>query len=375
MPHRTSSLVAFDNCPAQYRLLRDNPEIENTSTAMERGTAVHKAAEVYLKSLYAGDSEAKATQRAREAVEALRTTLSGAALQEALWFLDRLFDQELPKPAPTEKWFVEHFFMFDEGWSLTEDEEECAFHGTIDLLIVDAVTGEVRIFDWKTSREVEPLSELRVNLQLGVSYPFAGVRIAESVGVTPTQVVVGRQYIPVATLQKFNIPMEEVADAPRKLRARMDAIGGATEFPPKPGSGCFYCPAIRLCDAAKAAGTAESAITDAASAKVAWERAVLQEALAEDAKTRVRAYIAQNGPVPLGVGKTLDLKAVEKRVVKDGVFDILRETRGVDDATMLKYASIGVAALERLVRKDADAMAACVDVRSESRLTVVKEGK
>ena len=60
MPHRTSSLVQFDDCPAKYALLRDNPDIENTSTAMERGTAVHKAAEVYLTGIYEGKPDASA---------------------------------------------------------------------------------------------------------------------------------------------------------------------------------------------------------------------------------------------------------------------------------------------------------------------------
>ena len=369
--HRTTSLVRFDSCPFLYHAVEENPAIDQGSVAAERGTAVHKAAEVYCKALVAGDSEAAAITKARHAVEGLRTTLSAAALHDAESFITTLFDQELPKPLPGEKWYVEETFYFDAAWNLC-DHDSARFRGTIDLLIIDTITGEVRIFDWKTARQIEPLSELRTNLQLAVSYPFAAVAIAKRDGVEPTQVVVGRHYTQVMALQSFNIPLSEVAEASGKIDARIAAIEATTEWRPKPSGACLYCPAINLCPSAKAAGTASVAISDVGSAKVAYETALLWERLAEQAKDAVKAYINLHGAVPMGAGKMLDLKPIEKRVMRDDAIEILKETRGLDAETILRYASLSVGGLEKLVKKDPAAMAACCDLRMESRLSVVK---
>lgn len=369
--YRTTSLKRFGECPFLYHAVEQNPAIDQGSVAAERGTAVHKAAETYCKALLAGDADEAAIRKARQAVEAMRSSLSAAALLDAAGFVDTLFDQELPKPSGHERWFVEHTFYFDKNWSLC-DRDSARFRGTIDLLIIDTITGEVTIIDWKTARQIEPLSELKVNLQLAVSYPLAGVAIAKSIGVEPTQVVVKRHYTQVMAVQTFNIPLEEVARATALLDSIIAAIENTVEWLPKPGDGCAWCPAINLCPAAIGAGTASTVITDMGSAKEAYNRALLWERLADDAKTAVKGFINIHGPVPMGAGKVLDLKPIEKRAVREDAIAILKETRGLDADAILEYATLSVGGLEKLVRKDPETMAACCDIHSESRLSVVK---
>ena len=379
MPHHSSSLSRYRRCPAQYRLLKDHPEIEETTTAMERGSIVHRAAESMVRIMGAGGTRALAEAEATKTVDSLRGEFSGESLEEADYFLHRLKRQPFPEKKPGDEWFAEVPFAFDMLWNLLPWDgagplpSGAYYHGRIDFLILNLSTGYVGITDWKTARRAESPTTLAEGVQL-TGYSEAGMAILESRGAEVGDVDIARIYPTVAVKQTYRLTQE---DKDGRFRARIageiEAIEKDTKFEARPEvSKCMGCPVRFLCKTYMASGQDFAEPHSPEDALRLYREAEVAVARAEQAREMVKAWVATKGPVPLENGGYLDYRAIEKRAVLKDAKDTLRAL-GWSDSQIADAAGLTVGGLEKVLDEDDPTWEQIVSVRTESRLAEVKE--
>lgn len=378
--HRSSSLARYRRCPRQYRLLEDNPAIEETTTAMERGSIVHRAAEAMVRVIGAGGTRELAEREAVKVVESLRGEFSGEAMEEAEHFLHRLKRQPFPPKDPAEEWIAEFPFAFDRAWRLlpwdgNKDHlpEDTYYRGQVDFLRLNLSTGYVGAIDWKTARRAESPTTLAEGVQLP-GYAEAGMAELERRGGEVGDVDIARIYPTVGVRQDYRLTQE---DKDGRFRARIDgeieAILKDTKFEARPDAAtCMTCPVRFLCHAYMASSQEFAEPQSPDDALRLYREAEVAEARAEQQKEFVKAWISAHGPVPLENGGYLDFKPVEKRQILKNGKDILR-ANGWSDGQIADACSLSVTALDRVIEEDDPLWEQVASMRTESRLAEVKE--
>ena len=379
MSHRSSSLSRYRKCPRQYRLLEDNPAIEETTTAMERGSIVHRAAETMVRVIGAGGTRELAEREAVKVVESLRGEFSGEAMEEAEFFLHRLTRQPFPPKDPQEEWIAEFGFAFDSAWRIIAWDGQgdlpagTYYHGRVDFLRLNLTTGFVAAWDWKTARRAESPTTLAEGVQLP-GYAEAGMAELERRGGEVGDVEIARLYPTIGVRQVYRLTQE---DKDGRFRERIDgeieAISKDTKFEARPDAAtCMTCPVKFLCKAYMASSQEFAEPQSPEDALRMYREAEVQEARADQQREFVKAWISAHGPIPMEGGTFLDFKPVEKRQPLKNAKDILR-ANGWSDAQIADACSLSVTSLDKILDEEDPLWAEVVSVRTESRLAEVKE--
>lgn len=381
MPHHSSSLFLYRACPHAYALGKKNPDAKGWAAYFDRGSAVHKAAEVILISLRDGLSLPEAKEKGRAAVEAMRGELSGEGLDQADFFLRRLDRWPFEAPAAGEKWLIEEPFAVDRDWNLLptvrgqKPPAGTFYYGRIDFAILNVEEGWWKTLDWKSSRQVESIGKLRTNVQLSGYGAYVDL-LMQKLGVDNPTGTIGRLYPTVGVFQQYTLTDEERVGLRKRVEDEVRAVEADAVFEPRPEiMKCASCPVRYLCKSWTAAGTGDIELATPEDAARAWNEMQLLEAKGEDLRLRVKAWIAHKGPIPLGNGKVVDFKPVEKRKVRDDAVETLMETRGIEAERLVKVMNLTVKGLELLADEDEALIESCVDRTTESRLSVIEEGK
>lgn len=366
--HNTS-LEAYRRCPQQFFLRREH-RADISGKPLERGIAVHSGIEAYLLARKAGESHEEASEKGWASLRTRVDEVSEEGREEAEMFFYSFLDHAVPDPEPGVIWLIEEGFFFGKDWNLMDaiqpfdpasgktpeewfGEQGVYYYGRIDFGRIDTRDGVLYVRDFKTRWRIDPESLLKKDAQ-SRGYMLAVIRFAERLGVTPTRLVLERQFIKPGDsyLQRYTLEPDEIDETRSRLTAEIEAATVDRSFECRPeDERCGMCPVRGYCPAYINAGLlALEPKTAEDCARLYRDRAAMT-AKVDDMDRVIRSWLADRGPVPLDAREEVRLVDEVQRPIRKGAVGVLRDDYGMPVSEILNVVSLTKTGLTALLRK------------------------
>ena len=346
-PVSQSDMLPFERCPALWHATRIR-KLDDGTRFSRIGTACHVACEAVTRGVLGADGR-ELYLVARDAVtaHAESVNLPPDEMHEALDVMD----------AATAKDSAISFFV-PQGWRVAVEQElalsaaflpmgenaatalgdPIAYRGRLDRLQWNEATGELEVWDWKTSHDYMSSEELLLDVQARFYAMLALAWFPAAVKVVFKRVMLRLGYTAETTFIRGDRWESRIKDRARRLLNGVGTImaafdehghGRAPGFKlgETAGDWCRRCPVRGRCE------TYASAIERGSELYGGFPRLdralvllALKAAVAE-LDEQLRADVAANGPIALGDGRALGLHAKRMTVLKQSKEATLGELR------------------------------------------------
>lgn len=265
-----SNLNVLENCPLRWKFrYKDRMFSDKSSLAMEIGTILHKGLEIKAEALMDWNSTSMSSGIIRPEIdyESIKDIIRNGSDEETEKCKTHILGINELKKKYFEEWFVPDKFgktydqklktyfesvlptrMQDDNWEIVGCELPFEFvydnrvriSGFIDRVDRHKETGEYRVVDYKSSKKVFEVSQIRTSLQMFI-YDCA---VLVMYGVMPTH----HEYDFVLLDEKQCTPevcskgyLKRAVKKVDKLLGLIDSMEESGEYPPKATPLCYWC--------------------------------------------------------------------------------------------------------------------------------------
>ena len=324
--HQSGMKVAAD-CLARFNAER-NEGIDGVTTAADVGSLVHCVVEYTYRGTATGNRAPLDVAMEELRKHPFAKAFTPHVYAEAERIIRAAYgpdsDLWLKIPGRGEKMAVEW------SWGLTEDFKpckpdapECAYRGRVDELR----WGEkgVRERDWKTVRRWIKNEDVIEDVQRRVYAVAILAHFPMAPWVRSSFVMLRHGYEPSAKLERDEPWHKQTISWMTAVRRAVLAAEESGEWPATPGASCDYCPLRYKCEPLQALIEQGSVPEDVAPETAARRYLALTKLSA--AYKRIAEKAAEDAPIPVGIGKVLGFKDVEKKQWTSSIPDRLEHLR------------------------------------------------
>jgi putative RecB family exonuclease len=356
-----SRLQLYESCPRFYRFRYVDRRPEPPSEQLAFGSVVHTAIRV-LNQFLGGPGNGHDPDAARLAFDTAwqelqregRTPLNLIDRDEAFQVVRRYARRRILQG-------FDHQFEVRKNITISEDGLEVTVRGVIDELRTELIDGQPTtiVRDFKTSWQVPSQARVDRDLQLTVYALLCAPDGAERVKVELDMVRHDR------VLESWRTA-EDIAEARKRILADARALLEETEWTPRPGAICSWCPHTDACPAVQQADAAPGVPLSAEQAKVkASELVALKRRLAELTE-ELKTWCSEHGPVALDGVQIGFFRRESYRYPLEPTRQILTD-RGYDPDVVLR---VDTTELKKLIRRDPELEKALAAVRIDASTTI-----
>lgn len=330
--HQSDAKLIID-CLARYRAERLSG-IDTSNVYSWIGSAVHAGIEAGYRGTATGNRDI--LDCALEGLDAWFAEQDAAmplrVKTEAETLLRRAYAEDsrlwLRMPGRDTKIVVEQAWAMDEEFNAVPlDSPDVAYAGTIDVLMWGP--NGVQLRDHKTSQAMVSGASLEGDIQ-GWLYSLWALSNFGVGDVSWGLNMIRHGYLAEYVFKKGEPWERQAKRLYRSVRAAALAAEQTGEYSETPGFGCSYCVVSEKCAALSALKARGSVPADISPESAARSYLALKTHVA--GYERIARKAAEDGPIPVGIGRVLGFKAGETEKWKYGVADLLGQLRA-DGAT------------------------------------------
>lgn len=301
----SSRLKTFNQCEGKFKLKYIEEVKEEQNLPAEIGKQVHLLA---LKTLQGLTSKTSQEQTGNGSNRSTGQSQDRPAEPEAIALFNRWTERFLPDIDPQNLLHSEQEFQIKIG--------KHEVHGFMDRC--EDIGGFLTVTDIKTTHKMLTNEELRRDVQAMI-YCVAAMKIYPGYD----EVVFRIESVRHGIHEVLELTKEEVAVFEETLEAQLDLVsarliaherGDKNALPYRPGAHCEYCGLFQHCEAGKKALKPSKTPKNAIGGASLAEKVVLLENHLKEAKSQLKAYCEQKGPVTVN-GLTFAFWPFTKRVV------------------------------------------------------------